>query len=237
MTDGVIATTTTGSRRPGAPGWLELLVGGAAYLFTILLVFRLLPLVQDQAVKGVVGLFVSGVMGLIAFTVAVLIRIRGLAAFGVRRAKPRHLLAGAGLGVVAYVLGTIFSIGYMIISGDTQNVQTSYQAAAAAGWLSLGVTIIAGSIITPLGEESFFRGVVANALLARFPAWVAVLASAAIFAIAHGINPILPVAFVVGVLAALLFRWSGSIWPGVVLHGFNNATATLVPVIIAALSG
>ncbi|WP_328818999.1 CPBP family glutamic-type intramembrane protease [Nonomuraea cypriaca] len=40
-------------------------------------------------------------------------------------------------------------------------------------------------------------------------------------------------AFVVGVLAALLFRWSGSIWPGVVLHGVNNATALPVPLLFA----
>ncbi|MBF8194742.1 CPBP family intramembrane metalloprotease, partial [Nonomuraea sp. K274] len=44
---------------------------------------------------------------------------------------------------------------------------------------------------------------------------------------------VLPVAFVVGVLAALLFRWSGSIWPGVVLHGVNNATALPVPLLFA----
>jgi uncharacterized protein len=36
------------------------------------------------------------------------------------------------------------------------------------------------------------------------------------------------VAFVVGVLTAVLFRWSGPVWPGVVLHGVNNATALLV---------
>ncbi|MFC7582569.1 type II CAAX prenyl endopeptidase Rce1 family protein [Nonomuraea antimicrobica] len=48
-----------------------------------------------------------------------------------------------------------------------------------------------------------------------------------------GINPILPVAFVGGVLAALLFRWSGSIWSGIALHGVNNATALLVPLLIA----
>ncbi|WP_329081461.1 CPBP family intramembrane glutamic endopeptidase [Streptosporangium sp. NBC_01469] len=162
-------------------------------------------------------------MGLIAFAAAVLIRIRALAAFAVRRAKPRHFMVAAVLGLVAYVLGTIVAVVYMLVSGDTQNVQTSYQAAAAAGWWSLVLALVAGAIITPLGEEGFFRGVLANPLFARYQAWIAV------FAVAHGINPILPVAFVVGVLAALLFRWSGSIWPGVVLHGVNNATALLAP--------
>jgi membrane protease YdiL (CAAX protease family) len=50
--------------------------------------------------------------------------------------------------------------------------------------------------------------------------------------LALGVNPVFPVAFVVGVLTALLFRWSGSIWPGVALHGMNNASALIVPLVL-----
>ena len=58
-------------------------------------------------------------------------------------------------------------------------------------------------MLTPIGEEFLFRGVLYTAL-ARYGPWVAVLVSSAIFAMAHGFNYILPVAFVVGVVAALL---------------------------------
>ena len=225
--------TAAGRARPTAPGWPEILAGGAVYAASFARVAVLLPLVGDAAVAGVVGLVVSGLMGLLALAVAVLIRIRGLPAFGFRRARPRHLVVAAVLGLVAYVLGATISVAYMLLSGDVQNVQTSYQAAAAAGWWSLALAAVAGAIITPLGEEGFFRGVVANVLLARYGAWVGVVVSAAIFALAHGINPVLPAAFVVGVFTALLFRWSGSIWPGVVLHGVNNATALVVPLLLA----
>jgi uncharacterized protein len=225
--------TTTGRTWPTAPGWPEMLAGGATFAASLVLVVALLPLVEDPAVNGVLGLVVSGALGLIALAVAALVRIRGLAAFGIRRAEPRHLVVAAVLGLVSYVLATIVAVAWMTMSGDMQNVQTGYDAAAAAGWWSLALTLVAGAIITPIGEEAFFRGVVANALLARYGAWVGVIVSAAIFAVAHGINPILPVAFVVGVLTALLFHWSGSIWPGVVLHGVNNATASLVPLLFA----
>lgn len=224
-----------GRDRTNAPGWPEVLAGGIAYLASYLLVMVLLPLVEDESVAGVVGLLVSGAMGLTAFAVAVLVRRRGLAAFGVRRASARHLAAGAALGIAAYGLGAVASVAFIVLSGDQQNVQTTYQAAAAAGGFSLILTLLAGSVITPLGEEALFRGVLANALLARHRAWIAVILSAAVFALAHGINPVLPAAFVVGVLTALLFRRSGSIWPGVVLHGINNAAAFLVPVVIAAV--
>lgn len=237
MTDELMHESPAGRTPRTTPGWPEMLAGAAAYGLSFLLVMVLLPLVPDPAVAGNVGLLVSGAMGLVALAVAVLIRIRGLAAFGFRRARPRHLVVGALLGLAAYVLGTLAAIIYMVTTGSVQNVQGSYQAAAAGGWWSLVLALIAGALITPLGEESFFRGVIANGLLAKYGAWVGVLVSAAVFALAHGINPVLPVAFVVGILTALLFRWSGSIWPGVVLHGVNNATALLVPLIIGAAAG
>ncbi len=211
-----------------------MLAGGIAYGACFLLVMVVLPLVEDEALAGVAGFVASGLMGLVACAVAVLMRIRGLAAFGVRRAKPRHLIVGLLLGIGAYVVSAAVSLAVFVIGGEVQNVQTSYQAAAAGGALSLAVTLVAGSVLTPIGEEAFFRGVVANALFARYRAWIAIVASAAVFALAHGINPILPVAFLVGVLAAVLFHRSGSIWPGVALHAGNNAMATLVPVVIAA---
>jgi hypothetical protein len=46
---------------------------------------------------------------------------------------------------------------------------------------------------------------------------------------AHGINYILPVAFVVGGVAALLLRKTGSVWPGVIVHATNNAYSIVVP--------
>lgn len=71
----------------------------------------------------------------------------------------------------------------------------------------------------------------ANAL-GRYGAWVAVLGSAAIFAVAHGIHLIMPVAFVVGVIPALLFRRTGSIRPGVIVHGTDNAYTVLIDAVL-----
>ena len=44
-------------------------------------------------------------------------------------------------------------------------------------------------------------------------------------------NPVMPVAFVVGVGNALLFRRTGSVWPGVFGHGVNNGLASLAAVL------
>jgi|GEM_PF-665250 len=222
-------TVTTGAHRPG---WREIFAGAAAYIVGIGVVAVTLPLVQNPAVQGIVAFFISGALGLLAFAAAALIRIRALRPFGFRRTSPGKVLVGAVLGVVAYLLGILAAIIYVTITGDGENIQGSYQAAAAGGGLSLTLALLTGAVLTPLGEEAFFRGVLANALLQRYRVWIGVVVSAAVFAVAHGINPVLPVAFVVGVLTALLFRWSGSIWPGVALHGMNNASALIVPLVL-----
>ena len=228
-------TVVTSNR--ARPGWPEIFAGAATYVVGLLVVSVTLPLVENAAIQGIVAFFISGALGLLAFAVAALIRIRALRPFGFRRAAPSKVLVGAGLGVVAYLLGVLAAIIYVTVTGDAENIQGSYQASAAGGALSLTLALVTGALLTPLGEEAFFRGVLANALLQRYRAWIAVVVSAAIFAVAHGINPVLPVAFVVGVLTALLFRWSGSIWPGVALHGMNNATALIVPLVLGVTTG
>lgn len=76
--------------------------------------------------------------------------------------------------------------------------------------LTIIVTTLMGAVLTPIGEEFFFRGVLTSGLL-RFGPWVGILVSAAIFALAHGINPVLPVAFIVGVINGILFHKTGSV--------------------------
>lgn len=84
---------------------------------------------------------------------------------------------------------------------------------------------------TPIGEEFLYRGVLANAL-SRCGPWIAVLGSSLIFALAHGINIVLLIAFIVGVAAALLLRRTGSIWPCVVVHACNNANSIILPALL-----
>lgn len=222
--------------RPPGPGRPEIVAGVAAYaVLYAAVVVCLRHAVLSDPMAGLIGFALSAAMGLGAFAVAASLRIRRLAPFGVRRVSGRSLLAAVGFGVVAYVLATIASLLYQAVAGDHQNVQVGYQAAAAGGILWYLATAVSGFVATPIGEELLFRGVLANAL-GRYGAWASVLASATVFALVHGLNPVLPVAFMVGVINALLLRRTGSVWPGIVVHGVNNALAMSVPVIIALAS-
>jgi membrane protease YdiL (CAAX protease family) len=216
------------------PGWPETAV--AAVTYAVLLgagIAVILSMSDEHAVaRGIVSYAVSALAGIGAFGVAVVIRRRDLGAFGLRRVAWKWLLLGAGLGVCAYLLNIVVAFAYVHISGDTSNPQGDYRAAAGGGALSFALTILFGAIATPIGEELVFRGVLANAL-GRYGPWVAVIASSAIFALVHGMNIILPIAFVVGATSALLLRKTGSVWPGICVHAANNGISVLVPALVA----
>ena len=86
-------------------------------------------------------------------------------------------------------------------------------------------TFEALAIWTPITEETFFRGFVMAGLIHRFGVSGSIVGSALIFSMFH-LHPgvLLPI-FVAGVLLAVLYHATGSIWPPVLAHAGQNAVA------------
>ncbi|KWX80019.1 CPBP family intramembrane glutamic endopeptidase [Paenibacillus jilunlii] len=204
------------------PGWPEILTALALYLIGIVMLGLWMSQITDeQAILRInIGGVGNGLVGLAALFAAYALRVRDLRAFGFRVPERKWLFVGAALGVVAF--GGCFIIEGIYFHFITEpNNQADFQAAAKGGALSLFILLISGAILTPLGEEFVFRGVIANALN-RYGAWAGVAGSAAIFGVVHGFNVILFDAFMVGILTGILFRKTGSIWPGVIVHIVYN---------------
>lgn len=91
-------------------------------------------------------------------------------------------------------------------------------------------TFQAVAVVTPLTEEVFFRGFVFSGLMPRLGVVKAVVVSAAIFSAFHvSVGVLIPV-FVTGLLLALLYRKTGSLWPCVLAHAAQNALAVALEV-------
>ncbi len=215
---------TTGA--PVRPGWPEIAVAAATFVATFAAIILIMATVPEEreVLAGLLLLGLSALLGLIPFAAACLVRIRDLAAFGLRRTSGRWLAIGAAVGFACFGLNIVVSAVYRAVSGDETNVQEGVQSTAGSSLLVLLAALLLGAVATPIGEELLWRGVLANAL-GRYGVWVAVPVSSALFAVAHGINHVLPVAFLIGVAAALMFRRTGSIWPAVMVHLVNNALA------------
>lgn len=147
------------------------------------------------------------------------------AAFGLRApARPR---AAAGLVVLGY--GTFLLVAAvwtaLLDIQERQNIAVelgthdSAFALAAAGFLTC--------VVAPIAEELFFRGFLFGALR-RHGLVLAVLVSGIAFGLAHVASS--PIAFVVplaalGVILALLYERTGSLYPSIALHALNNSIA------------
>lgn len=204
------------------PGWPEILIGLVAYAVLLVsfgLLMGLLPS-NDPVVLGVVGSTAGGFVGVGAFTAAYSLRIRNLRSFGFRPVSPRWLLIATGVGIIGYGINLIIQFAYLAWFGSS-DPQGILHAAARGGPLPFLLSFLGGAIFTPFGEEILFRGVVANALN-RYGAFAGIVLSAIIFGLAHGVGVILPVAIMVGILSAILFRATGSVWPCVILHCVYN---------------
>lgn len=118
---------TRGHLKPSRPGWPEMITGLIAYVVAFGAVYFILKAIPDDlaVTNGIVQLGLSGLMGLFAFAVAVVIRIRGISAFGLKRASGRSLIIAALLAIGCWVLGTIVSLISYVLNGASATSKTT----------------------------------------------------------------------------------------------------------------
>jgi membrane protease YdiL (CAAX protease family) len=92
---------------------------------------------------------------------------------------------------------------------------------------ALVVSAVLVIVVAPLVEEFFFRGFFYRALRSKLPALVAAAVVGVVFGLVHitsGVDAI-PVLVVLGIALCLLYEVTGSLYPVIALHAFNNAIA------------
>lgn len=232
------SSMTTHQSQKTRPGMIEALVG---LVVLTIVAFGVPPLLREAGLKtdnpvgyGLALGALSGVAGLAAFFVAVSLRVRALAPFGVRWPGRKWVFIGIGGGLVVFVGGRILATLFTLVFGAVENSQATYSTAAQGGVLALIASTIFVGVLTPIGEEFLFRGVITNVLLKW--GWLSgVLGSAVVFSLFHGLtgfNLAMITALVEGIVAAELFRRSGSIWPAVIVHITNNVLGNLLLVFL-----
>jgi uncharacterized protein len=127
-----------------------------------------------------------------------------------------------------------FIIGVLILSvllepllhgGREQGLSPDeWQPEHARAFLLNGVLV---STVVPFAEELFFRGLGVRALQ-FFGGMSAVVITGLVFGFSHGVLGALPPLVLFGVALGWVRLRSGSVWPGVLAHGFFNAVGILV---------
>lgn len=215
---------------PSAPrpalGWIELLVGAVSYVALQLALFVAVGLLAEGTPPAPVLVGVSAASAFGAVAIALVLRVRTPAAVGLVRPTLRGVALGVGLGVLVWLVSRVLIVVYVMVTGDRSDPQEALTL--FSGPVAAALVVAIGGLLVPLGEELLFRGL-AYGVLRRVGRVFGVVVTAAVFALAHGLNVVFAAAFVLGVVNALLYERTGSIWPPAAAHAtFNLISFVLV---------
>jgi CAAX protease family protein len=205
-----------------------LVLGLIAALFAPLLVLPFdTSLKSDGAMLAAQGLFGLCLLA-VPFGIASGWKPAGLGVARARLGLRRFAPSGIGWILLAlfayYVFAAIFAS--LVVTPDQEDI---------GGELGVGnqnviVAVVAVVLIVglaPLSEEVFFRGFFFSGLRSRLSLWPAALICGLVFGMVHaptGITTVIPLGGL-GVALAWLYDRTGSLWPCVLAHAFNNALA------------
>jgi membrane protease YdiL (CAAX protease family) len=152
-----------------------------------------------------------------------------LSDFGLRAASFKRALAVAfGLGIVYVLLLTVYT-QLVTLKEDT----VPQDLGADRSTTAMIVFALIAVLMAPLLEEFFFRGFIFRALANGWGVALGAIASAAFFGILHWdfetTDRLLAVAplTLFGLLLALAYHYSGTLYTSIAMHATNNAIAVV----------
>ncbi|MFV0600987.1 MAG: lysostaphin resistance A-like protein [Brachymonas sp.] len=151
-------------------------------------------------------------------------------------------LIGWRMGVVALMTVTI-QIAVTIFESTVQDARQASETVARSLGLGRGLwpdtaMVLAVTVLAPLGEEWLFRGLFFRSLRDGLARWMPLTLAACIgtalssllFALVHtgdGQMTQWPALFIMGMLLALTYEWTGSLLAPMLVHALNNMFALL----------
>lgn len=170
-------------------------------------------------------LIADGTMALLAFLYLrrqpVPVQGDGRSVFG----APAKPVLWTGL-VAVWLFGQITAAWVLATFGDAAFANYDSKLHDVTGWLAVG-SLFLTLFVAPLCEELLVRGIVFGSWRKLNP-WFAFLGSSLLFAVLHGTMTHFVPTLLCGMLMAVAFSMTGSIWRSVVLHiGYNLGAAVL----------
>ena len=168
-------------------------------------------------------LFVPAQLGLLAIPlVAAWLSPEPLRArLGLVAKMPYNSVPWAILGAFASTQAALFAFCLLRPDAVFGVEQARLHATAPSALLGWG-TVLAASLLPAIGEELLFRGFLLRGLNKAWGPIPAVLLSALLFGLAHGVDASLPGRLGIGLVLGFAAVRTGSVRPGMVAHGVNN---------------
>lgn len=114
-----------------------------------------------------------------------------------------------------------------LLGGPFRNPQLEVIAPAGFDWAGLAGMLVMVGIVAPIVEETVFRGLLYGWLRRHLGVATSVAISALAFSAAHGIAILIPALALTGIVLALVYERSRSLWPPIIVHAVFNMAMTL----------
>lgn len=136
---------------------------------------------------------------------------------------------------IIVLFSLIFMIGAVIIMVLTSFIGNTWENSKTEAmrqnitFFTVLIAFISAAVISPIYEEIFYRGFIYRWLRTRVGFIGAITLSSAIFTIIHiPTYNAMPVNFFGGILLALAYERTNSIWPSILIHGITNGIMVLL---------
>lgn len=154
-------------------------------------------------------------------------------AIGVKLPPAKSLVLVLPALIIYFLFSLIFtSLAIKFISGFDLKQAQDVGFENLKQPLELMVAFLTLVILTPIFEETLFRGVLFKGLRARLPFWVCALVTSLIFAAAHMQLNVAIDTFALSLILCLLVERSSSIVPAILLHSLKNGLAFAILFVI-----
>ena len=144
--------------------------------------------------------------------------------------RPVAMGRAAKLGAAAFgiILAATAVLSPFLDAGDEQGlVPDAWDSSRAVPFLANALVVV---VVAPFVEELLYRGLGMSLLLPFVGPLLSIAVTGVAFGLAHGLVLGLPVLSIFGITLGWL-RWkTGSVYPGMVVHGIFNAAALVAAI-------
>jgi hypothetical protein len=140
------------------------------------------------------------------------------------------LLVAAALVIVLLPIRIVVGAIVQLLFGGLGELQArSELLAGELSWGRFFITLIGAGLLVPISEELFFRGLLYTGLRQHTGIWLAVALSSVIFAAGHfDAAGVVATSLIMGIVLALVYEYTHSLWASIAVHALNNSAATVL---------
>lgn len=148
----------------------------------------------------------------------------GWNAVGLRHTSTSWLVITTVVTLIAIPITSLITLLVFFALGQPlENPQLDFLFPEGISTIDALLMLFLAGFAAPFGEELFFRGVLYTMLRERWGIFLGVVVSSLLFGLIHGNLAVGITGFLLGILAAIVFEYSNSLWTAILVHSINNA--------------